>query len=175
MGEASDAELLHAVGRGDRAAFEEFYARTAPWLAVRLRRRCRDDDLVAEVLQDAFVAVWRSAGSYHATGDPAGWVWTTASRKLIDAYRRRAARDTVAESFPEDAARLPSAEDEALTWDADVFTAVARLSPELQAVLRATVLDGWSTREASLLLGVPEGTVKTRARRARLLLREALS
>ena len=97
---------MASIAAGDRAAFDEFYGRTAPWLVVRLRRRCRDDDLVAEVLQDTFMAVWRSAGSYTGSGDPAGWVWTTASRRLIDAYRRRAARDTVIEAFPEDAARL---------------------------------------------------------------------
>ena len=53
--------------------------------------------------------------------------------------------------------------------------ALGRLSPELRAVLRATVVDGLTTREAAELLGIPEGTVKARSMRARRQLREALS
>ena len=53
--------------------------------------------------------------------------------------------------------------------------ALRRLAPELRQVLQAMVLDGLTVRETAVLLGVPEGTVKTRARRARIALREALS
>jgi hypothetical protein len=38
--------LLRRVARGDLGAFDELYRRTSPWLAVRLRRRCADDELV---------------------------------------------------------------------------------------------------------------------------------
>lgn len=66
-----------------------------------------------------------------------------------------------------------SAGGSAVGW---VWTIAARrLAPELRQVLEALVLDGLSVRETSVLLGVPEGTVKTRARRARIALREALS
>jgi RNA polymerase sigma-70 factor (ECF subfamily) len=57
----------------------------------------------------------------------------------------------------------------------DLAGALARLSPELRAVIQATVLDGLSTRETALLLGIPVGTVKTRAMRARRQLREELT
>ncbi len=179
LAESSDAELVRAIGAGDRAAFDVFYARMAPRLAVRLRRRCRDDDLVAEVLQDTFVAVWRSAGAFAGSGEAAGWVWSTASRKLVDAYRRREVHQRDASRVVDraDLAVARSAEEEALVeaWSADVAAALHRLSPELQQVLRATVLDGLTTRETAVLLGVPEGTVKTRAVRARRQLREALA
>jgi RNA polymerase sigma-70 factor (ECF subfamily) len=56
-----------------------------------------------------------------------------------------------------------------------MWTALQRLAPELRDVLQAMVLDGLTVRETSVLLGVPEGTVKTRARRARIAIREALS
>ena len=52
---------------------------------------------------------------------------------------------------------------------------MAGLSPELRAVMQATVLDGLTTREAARLLGIPAGTVKTRAMRARAELRGALA
>ncbi len=179
--ERTDDELLRAVGRGDRAAFEEFHRRTASWLALRLRRRCRDDEVVADVLQETFLAVWRSAAGYAGTDQSGGWVWMIASRKLVDVYRRRRAEprslpldDDIERAAPH---LSPSAEEEMLvhTYDPDLADALAQLSPELRQVLQVTVLDGLTTREAAVLLGIPEGTVKARAFRARRSLRGALA
>jgi RNA polymerase sigma-70 factor (ECF subfamily) len=174
-----EEELVRRVARGDRAAFDELYRRTSPWLAVRLRRRCRDDELVAEVLQDTYVAVWRAAAGFAGAsvgGSAVGWLWTIAARRLVDAIRRRArqaAPPWVALPVPV----VPAAEDEVVdaTVGDPVAEALRRLAPELRQVVQALVLDGLTVREASVLLGVPEGTVKTRARRARIALREALS
>ena len=177
-GEGSDDELLRRVGRGDRAAFDAFYERNAAWLAIRIRRRCGDADLTADVVQETFIAVWRAAASYAGEGQTGGWLWSIATRRLIDAHRRRAVRAvTVGEPDEDLAPRAPSAEEEALagTYEAELATALDRLSPELRAVLQATVLDGLTVRETAVLLDVPEGTVKSRAVRARRQLREALS
>jgi RNA polymerase sigma-70 factor (ECF subfamily) len=57
----------------------------------------------------------------------------------------------------------------------DLAGALDRLSPELRAVVQATVLDGLTTSEAARLLGIPQGTVKTRMKRARAQLREELA
>jgi RNA polymerase sigma-70 factor (ECF subfamily) len=171
--------LVRLVAAGDRAAFEELYRRTSPWLAVRLRRRCHDDDLVAEVLQETYLAIWRAAAAFAgagAGGSAVGWMWTIAARRLVDALRRRArdARVPPVPLPPEQVA--PAAEDEALqaTVGDELGEALRRLAPELRQVLEALVLDGLSVRETAVLLGLPEGTVKTRARRARIAMREAL-
>ncbi|MFI5841593.1 RNA polymerase sigma factor [Catenuloplanes sp. NPDC051500] len=175
-----EEQLLRRVGRGDRAAFDEFYRRTAPWLVVRLRRRCRDAELVAEVMQESYLAVWRAAPGYvgdPAGGSAAGWLWTIAARRLVDAFRRAARHDEVPLIGEPPGATTPAAEDEVLDVlpDAALAAALGRLAPELRTVLRAMVLDGLTARETSALLGVPEGTVKTRVRRARIELRKALS
>lgn len=170
--------LLRLVARGDRAAFEEFYRRTSPWLAVRLRRRCADDDIVAEVMQETYLAVWRAADAFVGAGvggSAMGWLWTIAARRLVDAFRRRA-RDAQPRAAMT-VAPMPAAEDvvlDSMVGD-PMWTALQHLAPELRQVLQAMVLDGLTVRETSVLLGVPEGTVKTRARRARIALREALS
>jgi RNA polymerase sigma-70 factor (ECF subfamily) len=173
-----EEELVRRIARGDRAAFDDFYRRTAPWLAVRLRRRCADEELLAEVLQDTYLAVWRAGAAFAgaATGGSAlGWLWTIAARRLIDAFRRRArgARPLAAAPAPPAA----GADEEALrdVVGDPLATALRQLAPELRQVLHALALDGLSVREAAILLGLPEGTVKTRARRARIALREALS
>lgn len=172
-----DEALLHRVGRGDRAAFDALYRRTAPWLAVRLRRRCDDDELAADVLQETFLSVWRMASGFTGQGSAAGWIWTVASSRLVDAHRRRAARPKEVTEVLPDTVTVVSAEDGALAAQVDdrLTAALARLSPELRAVLQATVLDGLSMRETSVLLGVPEGTIKTRAMRARRILRQELA
>ncbi|HEY8475141.1 MAG TPA: RNA polymerase sigma factor [Natronosporangium sp.] len=174
-----EEQLVRRIAAGDRAAFEQLYRQTAPWLAVRLRRRCADDELVADVLQETYLAVWRAAGSFTGIrlgGSAVGWLWTIAARRLVDAYRRRDRQDRLSRTAAP-AETAPAAEDEALagTVGDELGDALRRLAPELRQVLQAMVLDGLTVRETAVLLGVPEGTVKTRARRARIALREALS
>jgi RNA polymerase sigma-70 factor (ECF subfamily) len=70
MADSSDEELLAGVRRGDRAALAALYDRHAPWLTLRLARRCADAGIVDEVVQDTFLAVWRGAGRFAGTGGP---------------------------------------------------------------------------------------------------------
>jgi RNA polymerase sigma-70 factor, ECF subfamily len=178
-----EERLVRLVAGGDRAAFDELYRRTSPWLAVRLRRRCHDDDLVAEVLQETYLAIWRAAAAFagaSAGGSAVGWMWTIAARRLVDALRRRAREGRAGLLAPAALPHqqvAPAAEDEVLlaTVGDEVGEALRALAPELRQVLQALVLDGLSVRETAVLLGLPEGTVKTRARRARIAMREALS
>ena len=179
MADLDEAELVRRVAGGDRAAFDELYRRTSPWLAVRLRRRCADDDVVADVLQETYLAVWRAAGSYAGSvteGSAVGWLWTIAANRLVDAFRRRARQERVPTVALLDTT-APAAEDEVMAnrVDQNFEQALLRLPPELRQVLQAMVLDDLSVRQTAVLLGMPEGTVKTRARRARMALRKALS
>jgi RNA polymerase sigma-70 factor (ECF subfamily) len=174
--DAADSDLLSAVATGSTAALEELYRRHAPWLTLRLSRRCADRAVVDEVLQDTFVAVWRNAGSYRGQGEAGAWLWGIAVRRLVDAFRRQPPVSYPLESA-EVLGTLESAEDRVLLGveHGDLAGALDRLSPELRAVVQATVLDGLTTREAGRLLGVPAGTVKTRMMRARRALRKELA
>ena len=107
-----------------------------------------------------------------------GWLWRIGARRLVDALRGDGARGRLRQTL----ARLrhrheASAEERVLAGveHGDLAGALIRLSPELRAVLQATVIDGLTTREAAVLLGIPPGTVKTRALRARKRLREELA
>jgi RNA polymerase sigma-70 factor (ECF subfamily) len=173
--EPDDAALLRQVADGDRRALEQLYARHAGWLLIRLGRRCADPGLVDEVVQDTFVAVWRSAGKYAGQGEVAAWIWGIGVRRLIDALRRTPRADLVAE-MPQTGTEI-SAEERVLlgVQYGDLAGALDRLSPELRAVVQSTVLDGLTTAEAGRLLGIPQGTVKTRMKRAREVLREELA
>lgn len=170
-----DASLVRAVASGDRRALETLYGRHAPWLVLRLTRRCNDRHLVDEAVQDTFVAVWRGARRWKGDGEVAAWIWGIAIRRLIDNLRGRP-RPT-AELADGDAGVEPSAEERVLLGVeyGDLASALQQLSPELRAVVQATVLDGLTTREAGRLLGIPSGTVKTRMMRAKAQMREALA
>ena len=172
--ERSDGDLVAALADGDRAALAELYARHAPWLVLRLTRRCNDPQLVDEAVQDTFVAVWRGARRWSGDGEVAAWIWGIGVRRLIDQLRGRP-RATV--ELTGDGRAEPSAEERVLSGVeyGDLAGALGRLSPELRAVVQATVLDGLTTREAGRLLGIPAGTVKTRMMRAKAQMREALA
>ncbi len=75
-----DATLLRRAAGRDTQAFGVLYDRLAPMVMLRLRGRCADRDVVADVLQETFLAVWRAAGQWDGRGDVAGWVWTIAVR-----------------------------------------------------------------------------------------------
>lgn len=169
-----DRELLTAIARDDREALKELYERHAPWLLLRLGRRGADAELAEEVVQDTFLAVWRKPESYAGTGEVAAWIWGIGIRRLIDRLRQRRHLRPLP---PERDDAIVSAEDQVLLGVefGDLAGALARLSPELRAVVQATVLDGLTTKEASRLLGIPAGTVKTRMMRARAQLREELA
>ncbi|HEX2187025.1 MAG TPA: RNA polymerase sigma factor [Chloroflexota bacterium] len=173
--EQTDEQLLAAIADADRDALRELHDRHAPWVAARLRRRCGDADVVSEALQDTFVAVWQGARRWHGRGEPAAWIWGIAIRRLIGVLRRRRHWTRVATPVP-DQDVVVAAEEQVLLGveHGDLAGAMQRLSPELRAVIQATVIDGLTTREAARLLGIPTGTVKTRVMRAKQQLRGAL-
>jgi RNA polymerase sigma-70 factor (ECF subfamily) len=175
-GTRSDAELLGEVAGGDLGALRELYDQHAAWLAVRLRRRCNDPEVVADALQDTFVAVWHEAERFRGDGEAAAWLWGIAVRRLVSRLRRRRDVSFLADLPAYDEPSAPAAEEQALlsVEYGDLGSAMKRLSPEMRAVMQAVVLDGLTTREAARVLRVPENTVKTRLHRAKAHLRAEL-
>mgnify|MGYP001100970814 CR=1 FL=1 len=172
-GPPSDATLLVDVAERDIGAFRTLYERHAGWLSLRLARRCNDAELVADAVQDTFVAVWQKPRGFRGDGDVAAWLWGIAIRRLVSRLRTRSGVAAVS-GHPEVA---PAAEAQVLlsVEYGDIGQALARLSPEMRAVIQAVVLDGLSAREAAQLLQVPVSSVKTRLYRAKAHLRAALA
>ncbi len=149
MGVRTDQELLAAVADGDRGALRELHDRHIAWVTARLRRRCSDADAINEAAQDTFVAVWKGAGRWDGQGEPAAWIWGIAIRRLIGVLRTRGRwsriRSVTDAAEPE---IVVAAEDQVLIGveHGDLAGALGNLSPELRAVVQATVLDGLTTR-----------------------------
>jgi RNA polymerase sigma-70 factor (ECF subfamily) len=162
-------------------ALRVLHGRHAPWLRSRLSRRCADRDAVDAAIQDTFVAVWRDARRFRsdrADGDAAAWIWTIAIRKLLSVLRGPGHRWLSGPGLvPDDARTVESAEDLVLLGveHGELGQALASLPAELRALIQTIVLDGLTVREAATLLGIPEGTAKTRLMRAKAHLRRELS
>ena len=131
----------------DRGALHELFLRHEPWLAARLAHRCADPSIVDEAIADTFLAVWRNAG-WRGEGEVAAWLWGIAIRSLL--HRLRPRKNVLERLATLRSADAVSAEEQVLArvQYSNVGVALGRLSPELRAVVQATVLDGLTTREA---------------------------
>lgn len=169
-----DDELIAAVAAGDDTALRELFTRHAPWLAARLRAALPPPD-TEDVLQETFLAVWKGARGYRPQGAAAAWLWVIARNQAALLLRKRGPAT----------APLPAAETGAVAEDpveaaltrADLETAATALGPPggpEREVWRLLYIEDRPIAEVAELMGVPEGTVKSRAHRARRLLRAAL-
>ena len=161
-----DDELIAALAAGDETALRELFVRHAPWLAGRLRAALPPPD-VEDVLQETFLAVWKGASGYRPRGTPQAWMWVIARNQAALLLRRRGPVTAPLEETPH--AGLDPAE--AAIVRADITAALN--SPEGQ-VLRLMYVEDRPVAEIAALLGVPAGTVKSRAHRARRMLRAVL-
>jgi RNA polymerase sigma-70 factor, ECF subfamily len=161
-----DDELIAALAAGDDTALRELFMRHASWLAARLRAALSPPD-VEDVLQETFLAVWKGAGGYQPRGTPQAWMWVIARNQAALLLRRRGPVTAPLEETPH--ADLDPAE--AAIVRADITAALS--GPEGR-MLRLMYVEDRPVAEVAALLGVPAGTVKSRAHRARRMLRDVL-
>jgi RNA polymerase sigma factor (sigma-70 family) len=162
--ERSDEELLDAVASGDDRALAALYdrfGRVAYGLAYRI---LRDQALAEDAVQEAFLAVWRSAQSYQRErAKPATWILTLVHRRSVDLVRREDRRR--AEALDE--AREPATagvDEEAGIRDRRmaVQQALAQLPEDQRQALELAYYGGLTQSELAERLGVPLGTIKSR-------------
>jgi RNA polymerase sigma-70 factor, ECF subfamily len=170
-----DGALLKAVGEGDPGALRELFERHAAWVAVRLRRAIPDHE-VEDVLQETFIAVWRSARTYGGEGAVGGWIWGIARRKAAMWARSNGRPHFPLDDMMTDSVAHDDVEAVAVRG-ADLATAMAALGPAGgggQELVRLVYVEDRPLSEVADVLGIPTGTVKSRLFRARRILRSAL-
>lgn len=174
-----DDALIAALAHGDDTALRELFTRHAPWLAARLRAILPAAD-VEDVLQESFLAVWRGAHHYRPEGSAGGWLWGITRRQAALWLRRRGPDAVPLAAFDALACHGGQPADdpaEAAVSRAELAAAVRALGPEgstSQEVWRLMYLEDRPVTEVAGLMGVPEGTVKSRAHRVRQLMRAVL-
>ena len=176
LAQLPDEALLALVARSDNealAALYDRYGRQAYALALRI---LRDPALAQDAVQDAFLAVWRTAPSYDpARGAPSTWLMTLVHRRAVDLVRREDRR----RAAPRADAPVPAgdATDEAVEvrdQRARVRLALDVLTPAEREALELAYYGGLSQSEIAERLGVPLGTVKSRMFAGLARLRDAL-
>ena len=170
---AADRAVVARVAAGDRRALAELYAQYQRPLFQYLLQLTPDHSTAEELLQDTFLAAWKSARQFEGRSSVLTWLVGIARRQAHNVLRRaalpRAGEDALldlpAPDPPPEAAALASADRRQLA------AALERLSPLHREVLVLTFVHGLSYAEIAGVLGVPIGTVKSRLSNAKQALR----
>jgi len=179
---AIELELLARVARRERAAFEQLYDRYANILYATAMKFLKEDADAQDVVQDVFIQIWDKAKLYDpAKGKPLTWALTLTRNRSIDRIRAIQRRSRLRDDFEKETVVDESAGiREALSGvDAGeksqiLRDAVGQLSPQQRRVIELAFFRGLTQSEVAEKLGEPLGTVKARARRGLMKLKEIL-
>jgi RNA polymerase sigma-70 factor, ECF subfamily len=161
-----DADLLRAHVAGDPHAFEELVRRHRDRMWAVALRTLRDPEEAADALQEALISAYRAAGAFRAESAVGTWLHRIVVNACLDRIRRRQARQTV--SFADGGTHEPAeARDRIAERETRlaVEEALGRLPPDQRAAIILVDIEGYPVAEAALILGVAEGTVKSRCAR----------
>jgi RNA polymerase sigma factor (sigma-70 family) len=170
LGAVSDVTLLERIGERSAEALAQLYDRFGRPAYSLARRICVDEQLAEDVVQEAFLVVWRDPAKFDpARGQVSSWLLTLVHHRAVDAVRREATRRkrTVAPSADGDDWGIPpgpGADQAALgaVVAGKVRDALAELPAEQREALALAYFGGYTQREVASLVGVPLGTVKSR-------------
>jgi RNA polymerase sigma-70 factor (ECF subfamily) len=170
--------LLAAVAQGDRAAFEALYAATRAKLYGVILRILRRRDLADEVMQETYLKIWGSAGSFDPTKASAvTWMVTIARNRAIDLARKRSEASLEEEPEAMDvAADIPnplSARE--LNEDLSrLMACIGALDADRKRMVLLAYYNGQSREQLAATFDKPVNTIKTWLRRSLIEIRECL-
>lgn len=166
------------IAQGDGAALERVHALTRETVMAAATALVGDRTLADDVASEVYVSIWRQAGTFDSRrGSARRWLAVLTRSRAIDVMRRIRAdeRRRPTSEVPVDTVAADEAPAVASDTRSLVQSAVDRLPAKQREVIRFAYLEGLSQRDVARRLGVPLGTVKTRARLAIDRLRNALA
>ena len=176
----ADEDLLQLVQRGQAPAFDLIYERHAQAAFSLAYRIAGTRNLAEDVVQEAFLNIWRAGGRYDRTrGSVRTWVLGIVHHRAIDALRRSAVHETRRASDEGIAERLEGGvrtDVEAARHEeaATVRAAIEQLPADQSRVIELAYFGGFTHTEIAELLDAPVGTIKGRMRLGLMKLRGAL-
>lgn len=170
---ASDAELAVAAQRGSDRAFEQLARRHSAALRTFLRGVCRNSALADDIAQDALIRAWRRMGQLRDTAAFKSWLFGIGWR-LASEERRAAGRRVKREEDWMQVQEQARAEGVSAEENLALEAAMQDLTPDQRACISLCLAGGWSHGEASVVLDMPVGTIKSHIKRGRARLLAAL-
>jgi RNA polymerase sigma-70 factor (ECF subfamily) len=173
----SDEDLLQRIAAGDRLAMRVLFSRHQLKIHRFVLRMVRDEAVAEDAVSDTFLDVWRQAGDFSGRSQVTTWLMSIARFKALSALRRRRelGLDEEWAAGIADDADTP----EVITQKADKGAAIRlcmeRLTADHREVLDLVYYHEASVEEVAEIVGIPEGTVKTRLFHARKKLAELLT
>lgn len=163
---------MQLVYRGQALAFEVIYDRHSDAAFSLAYRMCAQRALAEDVVQEAFLSLWRSGARYdRSRGSVRTWVLGTVHNRAIDALRRRTARDRglVAEEGIEERLAAPERERTEIEFARrdearEIRDALDQLPGEQSRVIELAYFGGLTHVEIASMLDAPVGTIKGRMR-----------
>ncbi|MDT7838192.1 RNA polymerase sigma factor [Aquabacterium sp. OR-4] len=169
-------DLLARIRGGDKQAMKQLYEQVAPGLLQFIRARTDDAAEAADVVQDAFMAVWRTADRYEGRSSVKTWIFAIARFNHIDRLRKRGREEPLDEDFEApDIAPQPQALAEAASDAHQVRVCIDKLPRAQARAVRLAFYDELSYGEIAAVEDIPEGTVKTRIFHAKKILAQCLT
>ena len=172
-------ELLLAAGRGDRQAFSRLYKLSASRLLAISLRILRQREPAEEVLQEAFITIWKKASQYRPErGRPLSWMGTIVRHRATDTLRSQAREPRVQANLDDVIAGSLGADIATETpfdhVDEDLRGCMEKLQTKQQKAIMLAYYYGHTHEELAVELDTPLGTVKSWVRRGLLQLKECL-
>jgi RNA polymerase sigma factor (sigma-70 family) len=180
--EPSDEALLNAIASGAVWAMDSLYQRYSRILYSLAYRMVADHQVAEDLLQDAFLAVWRRATTYSPqSGAVRNWLISIMHHRTIDYLRRVHRRSTIQEA-PLEELELNESIAYPDAWDAvwqsmkssHVRAALMQIPTEQRLVIELAYFQGWTHSEIAQGTQIPLGTVKARMRLGLLRLKQVL-
>jgi RNA polymerase sigma-70 factor (ECF subfamily) len=167
-----DNDLLVAVANSNSTALEALYLKYHVRLAHFVARVTPGYENIEEIINDTFMAVWKSATAFRKKSRASTWIFGIAYRTALNSLRRQRHHSDVRnfDDYPEQTVD-PALATEVRDW---LTHGLNRLPPEQRLTFELTYLMGYSVEEIAAISNSPVGTVKARMFRARQRLREYL-
>jgi RNA polymerase sigma factor (sigma-70 family) len=170
LSETRDRDLVRRIGEGDDDAFRGLFRRYSPSALALARSVVRQPFLAEEIVQEAFLALWRNPSAYdQQRGSVRAWLMGMVHHRAVDAVRREEAHRRRTEAAVPDALdREPDPADQVVDQlglpeeRKAVRSALDELPPEQRRVLELMYFDGLSQSKIAERLSLPLGTVKSR-------------